>query len=152
MILYWTLTNRLMIPWQHKEGVVVKSIIWYIKILWWRAQRINSWQVTVPGRGGKFYKVKLCDEGTPDIIACINGRFIGIEVKRDEVEKAKWLKENQKRYQWEKVNRREAMQQFMGDEIQKAGWLRCLACCCQDVDLFLRENNITDGSKSHRAK
>lgn len=142
MIFYWGTPNGLMIIWSHKEWQVQNSIIQYIHIIGGKAWRINSWSVKIPGRNGKMYTINLCEEWTPDVFACIKGRFVSIEVKRDEEEVRKRHMETQKRYEGKNMDRRAFMQQRRWEEIQDAGWLRCIACSCEEVEKFLRENNI----------
>lgn len=41
---------------------------------------------------GKPRYIHLADAGTPDILSCINGQFVAIEVKRSETEVKRWKK------------------------------------------------------------
>jgi hypothetical protein len=40
---------------------------------------------------GRTHMIHMGERGTPDMIGCLNGRFLGVEVKRDEKEVQKWL-------------------------------------------------------------
>jgi len=71
------------------------TIIEYLRARGFYCQKIQSGAMFVK-RGPHTYKVKLADEGTPDIMASIHGRFVGIEVKVSPEEQAEWDR------QWEK--------------------------------------------------
>ena len=61
--------------------------------------------------------------GIPDIIACLNGRFIGIEVKDGN-------------------NKPSELQLAHGRQIKKSGGIFGVAYSVEDVKKLLRENNL----------
>lgn len=67
------------------ERSIQRDILDYLRH-WARATwavRVNSAGVRLPGRGGKTGFYRSNDRrGCPDIIACVKGRFVAIEVKR----------------------------------------------------------------------
>lgn len=67
------------------------------------AQKVQSGAMmkSYPSKNGstKMYKVTLADAGTPDVLACFNGVFLGIEVKKDAKEVEKWYKQKDERSQ-----------------------------------------------------
>lgn len=62
-----------------KESDIQRSILDGLKKLGHYAVRVNSGGAIRTHHGSV---IKLADAGTPDILACINGRFFGIEVKK----------------------------------------------------------------------
>lgn len=77
----------------YREQDLLNACIDYIRSIGGYACRINC---------GKFFKkdntgriigsIKLAPKGTPDIFACIKGRFVAIEVKKDESRVRAWMK------------------------------------------------------------
>lgn len=122
-----------------KETQVRESIIWYIKVIWWYVVRTQSWKITIPNKNWSYRAVRLADAWTPDVIACINWRFVWIEVKRDEAEKRKWHREQQKRSEWLKFDVRSVNQKESADKIKEAWWLFCLAASASDLHDHLIE-------------
>ena len=47
-------------------------------------QKIHSWKIIIAPPKQKRRKMDLADKWTPDILCCIDGRFVSIEVKKDE--------------------------------------------------------------------
>lgn len=72
-----------------KESEIQKAIINYLRSEGVYCQRINSGSI-LQKKGSKTYRIKLADKGTPDIIACIKGKFVGFEVKAGEEEVEEW--------------------------------------------------------------
>lgn len=66
------------------ERDIQRDILVYLRSVggvW--AVRVNSAGVKLPGRNGKTGFYRSNDRpGCPDIIACVDGQFLGIEVKR----------------------------------------------------------------------
>lgn len=85
-----------------KESDIQKSIVEWLRYNGIYCQRINSGKLFAR-YGDVTRAIKLADEGTPDIIACINGKFVGIEVKKDQYEIAKWISVSAKYEQTRKV-------------------------------------------------
>jgi len=85
-----------------KEKDVETSIIQYINSTGGYAVKVHSGKLQKAYTGKKGYKVhwiQLAPAGTPDILACIKGKFFGIEVKKDSKEVAKWFKQKDSRSQ-----------------------------------------------------
>jgi hypothetical protein len=87
------------------------TIIAYLRARGFWCQKVPSGAMFTK-RGPKTYKVKLADEGTPDILACIHTKFVGIEVKKNPEEYAEWVR------QWEK---------HLETKQEKESWKRSLA-------------------------
>lgn len=82
----------------------------------------------LPGKGVECWHMKVHGSmyqkaGVPDILACINGRFIGIEVKRPGGVVA-------------------PLQNYNVDEINKAGGAAFVAYSVEDVEQQLRQFNV----------
>jgi len=72
---------------QATEKEIELSCLNYLRLIGAWAQKINSGKMlkSYPNKKtghAKMYSVKLADAGTPDILACIKGKFVGIEVKK----------------------------------------------------------------------
>jgi len=72
------------------EKEIEKSIIEYIFALGAWATKVQSGAIIKKSKGGKPYKITLATAGTPDILACVKGKFVGIEVKKNAKEVEKW--------------------------------------------------------------
>lgn len=116
------------------ENEIQSSIIEYIRRAGGYCQRINSGSMfsTYTSKSGDFAhrRIKMADPGTPDILACINGRFIAIEVKKDKDAVDKW--NNQvanyfKTRRLTKYNQGAMDQLWEGEKITKAGGLCIMA-------------------------
>lgn len=77
-----------------KEKTVEKEIIHFLNAIGGWATKIQSGSIMKTQfrkRTGENinYRIKLADSGTPDILACVSGRFLAIEVKdsADTIEK-----------------------------------------------------------------
>jgi hypothetical protein len=81
------------------EKDIERSIIDYIRLIGGWAEGMQSGGVVVANAKGGFRRINFCSAGTPDIIACVRGVFLGIEVKKDAKEIAKWRKQLDKRSQ-----------------------------------------------------
>lgn len=109
------------------ENDVKSSIIDYIRSIGGYCQRVNSGSVfgEYETKGGEFKRrrLKLADPGTPDIVACINGHFVGIEVKKDAKAIGKWQNQIANYYKTNKLSKynQGAMHQLWeGEKITKA--------------------------------
>lgn len=72
-------------PWEHSEKESEKTILNWLQSKGIRAQKIHSGSIVISWTGSEDRRrVKLADQGTPDIICCIDWRFVWIEVKRDQ--------------------------------------------------------------------
>jgi len=74
------------------EKEIETSIIEYIRAIGGWCQKIQSGEAYKIYRDKK-YRIKLADAGTPDILACIEGTFFGIEVKKAQKQVDDLLKE-----------------------------------------------------------
>ena len=63
------------------EQDLVNQILDYLKLRGVWAIRVNSGGRQVDGANGKAYFIKFAPPGTPDILACAGGCFVGIECK-----------------------------------------------------------------------
>jgi len=72
------------------EKQIEKAIIDYIFLIGGWATKVQSGAVIKKSKQGKPYKITLATAGTPDILACVNGKFVGIEVKKNQEEVEKW--------------------------------------------------------------
>lgn len=83
-------------------------------------QKVHSGSLLVT-RKDRTYRVKLADEGTPDIVACVHGRFVGIEVKRDEKARRAW-------------ERQDEAQHLQHEGIAKAGGEVIVCCSVEEME------------------
>ena len=76
------------------EKEIENACIDFIRIIGGWVQKVHSGSIlkSYKQRNGasKVYRVNLADKGTPDLLCCIKGRFLGIEVKRSPKEVEKW--------------------------------------------------------------
>jgi len=79
------------------EKQIERDIIQFIRFKGGWCEGIQSGSLVLPNPKGGFRRVNMCTKGTPDIIACFNGKFLGIEVKKNEKEIEKWRKGKDKR-------------------------------------------------------
>lgn len=128
----------------------VKSvIIEYLRYSGHYALRINSGKVFAK-YGEKTRCIKLAEVGTPDIVACINGKFVGLEVKKDEKTKESWKRRVQKFIQTSIIspyNQREVAQYKAMKAIEKSGGDTYLVCSVDEVHNIcqtLQCENITN--------
>ena len=90
------------------EKEIELSIIGYIRAKGWWCQKLQSGAVfsSYTNRDGesKQHQITLADEGSPDIVACIEGRFFGIEVKKSKNEMDLWFQQKDQRSQSQKLH------------------------------------------------
>lgn len=95
------------------EHQIMVQILDHLRLLGAWVQRMNSGSIfatdgpnhlTNKVTNGKVYKVKLADYGTPDIIGILNGKFFGIEVKRNKKLAEEWHKQKKYRDQAQKAS------------------------------------------------
>lgn len=130
-----------------KETKIRESIIWYINVIGWWCARVQSWQVKIPNHNGTWRVIRLAEAGTPDILACIAGRFVGIEVKRDDAEVKKWHREQEKRFEGKKFDVRSVNQKDQQDKIQDAGGLFCVICSSKQLHENLVKRELIAADK-----
>lgn len=71
------------------ENQVQKTILDFLELKGIYAIRVQSGSA-FGSYGGNQWRIKMAPRGTPDIVVCHNGRFIGIEVKKDEKAVKTW--------------------------------------------------------------
>jgi len=80
---------------QRIEKEIESAIIKYIRHIWWWCEGIQSGSVIIK-KGSYTNRMILCSNWTPDIICLFDGRFIGIEVKKNIEEVQSWLKKEER--------------------------------------------------------
>jgi len=127
-----------------KEKLIETAIMQFVRYSGGWCQKINSGSMmagyTRKGRGGgatgfRQYKVKLADAGTPDLICCIRGKFVSIEVKKDNEEIEKWRKTAE-------TDLRSSRQHAQQDLIRQAGGFTLIACSVEQVEQGLKKLNL----------
>ncbi len=93
------------------ETTLTTKLIRYIK------SKPNSWAV-------KFYPGRYGEAGVPDILACINGKFCGFEVKLPS-----------------KAKNTTKLQDVQIERIKKANGIAGVITCKEDIDFLLKEMN-----------
>ena len=101
----------------------------------------------IPNQNGIWRVIRLAEAGTPDILACIAGRFVGIEVKKDETEVRKRHREQEKRFEGKKFDVRSVNQKDQQDKIQDAGGLFCVVCSSKQLHTKLVEWELIAADK-----
>jgi hypothetical protein len=81
------------------EKEIERSIVDYLRLKGFWAEAMQSGSIAVANANGGYRRVNMCSAGVPDVIACVRGVFLGIEVKKDAKEIAKWRKQSDKRSQ-----------------------------------------------------
>lgn len=115
------------------EKGVENTLLEYLRIRGIYAQKTHSGSIFVK-KGPMTYKMKLCDQGTPDIMACLKGRFLGIEVKKDQEEIDEWERQweqHQKTKELKTSWERSVFQHMQHDLIRAAGG-EVIVCCSMD--------------------
>ena len=125
------------------EKETEKAIIDYIRLLGGWATKCQSGAIIKKGKGGKPYKITLATAGTPDILACINGKFVGIEVKKNLEEIEKW-----QRYPLGKLGKVLKHDQHIKDQqeqaqlIKKAKGVSLICSSVDEVEQYLKTLGI----------
>ncbi len=72
---------------QRKESDIQKEILHYLQILENRGTiyfiRCNVFQGKIKRANGQDGFIRQAKAGAPDILVCVNGKFVGFEVKTD---------------------------------------------------------------------
>ncbi len=105
------------------QRAILDWLIWH-RIFAWREARIP----TPIRRGNQIVGLRRADPhtlGIPDILACVRGRMIGIEVKT-------------------KIGKQSLEQIAWQDRIEKAGGLYLLARSVNDVEDFFKKHNFDE--------
>ncbi len=126
------------------EKEIESSILEWLRVQRVWCMKIQSGVVTSTYKGNQRY-IHLAERGTPDILACIHGRFVGIEVKRSEKEIAAW------RRVWERHEKdgfvpphaeRSVAQHRQQQKIRDAGGVTLIACSIQMLEEDLKKLNL----------
>lgn len=87
-----------------KEKAIEKWIIQYLSHKWAVVEGMQWWGSVTSYEDKewnmKYHKIKLQEKGCPDIICFYMGTFIGIEVKKNQGEVEKWIR-NKERFERE---------------------------------------------------
>lgn len=127
-----------------KEKDVLKGCIDYLRLRGFYCQRINTGKIFIDNAFGKRV-VNLADEGTPDILACISGKFVGIEIKKDEKEFAKWENQYQKYLQtgvMTKASRKSVVQHEQQNLINNTGGCSFTTFSIDHLEHMLKSHNL----------
>ena len=79
----------------------------------------------------KVHRIHLAHRGVPDLLACIDGKFVAIEVKKDAKEIAKWERTA-------KTDPRSLTQHIQQFAIREAGGLTCVVCSVEQLQETLK--------------
>lgn len=80
----------------------------------------------------KVHRIHLAQRGVPDLLACIAGKFVAIEVKKDAKEIAKWERTA-------KTDPRSIAQHEQQEAILKTGGVVLVVASVEDVEKDLHE-------------
>jgi len=100
------------------EKDLEKAVIKYIRWVGGYCQKVQCGLIKQV-YNDKIRWIHLADKGTPDILACIKGSFLGIEVKKDEKEVERWNKQTtehaqQQSYQQQLIRHAKGMTMVVG--------------------------------------
>ena len=120
---------------ESREKETETAIIEYIRAIGGWAQKLHSGSMfkSYSDRSGqiKQYRIKMADKGSPDIIACIKGRFFGIEVKRSKNEMDLWFQQKDQRSQ---------AQKFQLEKIDQSGGAAIITFSLDDFILLMEQS------------
>ena len=92
---------------------------------------------------GKQRWIHLAKAGTPDLVFCIKGRFVAIELKKDKNQVEKWeLYPLGKRGMMVKHDKRIEAQKHHRGLIRDAGGVHILACSVEEIDQKLFDEGL----------
>lgn len=128
------------------ESDVQKTILEYLAYIGADARRINSGDSLKNYRNARtgyeaIHKIKGAPRGTPDILVCYKGRYLGLEVKRDETEIKAWNNKVNLFIKTAYLNpncAREIAQYKEGEKIKKAGGIFAVVCNLGQVEEILK--------------
>ena len=120
-----------------KEKQIEKQIIDYIFAMGFWVTKVQAGSLVKSYKDRKtgitrFHKIQLAVMGVPDLIACIHGKFIAIEVKKDQKEIEKWKRTKD-------TDRRSAAQHNQQEAIRYSGGVTLVVCSVEDLEKDLRE-------------
>jgi len=112
-----------------KEKEIEKAIIEWLQAQGHYAVKVQSGKMLATYKG-KQRMINMAPKGTPDILACINGKFVAIEVKKDEAGVKAWGKVADKLRRGEAIapsRHRELEQVLTQIDIMNTGGV-CMVC------------------------
>ena len=119
------------------EKQLENHLINYIRVKGGYVQKIQSGSLII-GAAGRQRRVKMADEGTPDLIVTYKGKAFFLELKKDEKAYKGWLAKCRNFDKTKKLtpyNKQAVTQRAQHKEIESAGGNVYLAW---DIDLFVK--------------
>lgn len=127
---------------QMTEKQIENAILQYLEVMGWWCTKVQSGKLFVGGEhsGGKNRMVNLGGKpGTPDVLACIKGKFVAIEVKKDEKTARKWLKYDISKTPYDKgFDKRVSAQRMHRENILSNGGIHLITFSVEDLESDLR--------------
>jgi len=125
-----------------KEKLIETAIINTIKAIGGYAVKVQSGVLPQTYNDKKRF-VHLAPAGTPDIIACLKGKFLAIEVKKDLEEIDTWFKYNEEGKLINRERIRAIKQKETLDMIEdNCGGISMIVCSVEEVLENLRIYNL----------
>jgi hypothetical protein len=125
-----------------KENNIQNQIVEYINLIGGCATKVQSGSILkqYTNKFGQTHmcRINLADEGTSDVMGCLRGRFIVVEVKRDQEELDRWERQWQNYIRGKicKSYQRSIEQHEYQRRVRKAGGLTFAVC---SVDMFEKD-------------
>lgn len=117
---YWKQRNH-PVPTTQREADIQRTILEYLELHRIFHYRANTGAVKFSGGNGKHYFVRFGKKGMADIVCCVNGRFVAIEVKTEDGEQTLAQRE------WQ-------------EGVERAGGVYVLARRLEDVTAVVERN------------
>lgn len=121
------------------EREIQNQIVEYIRLIGGWATKVQSGSIlkAYKNRDGinRMCRINLAEQGTSDIIGCLSGRCIAIEVKRDAKELARW----ERTQEIDAHSREQHHQQHL---VRRAGGLTFAVCSLEELENDFRESNL----------
>jgi len=123
------------------EKAIETSILDYLRYIGVWSTKVQSGKLFISGQGngGRDRFIHMAPSGTPDILACIKGNFVAIEVKKDDTEVRKWfayplgLKGKPLKY-----NKKIEDQQYQRRKIRDAGGIHLVCSSVEELEEDLK--------------
>ena len=127
------------------EKVIARQIREYLSMRGLPNEKIDSGAVFVK-KGPAMFKLNLAERGTPDLLTCVRGRMVWIEVKESPEEIAEWERQWQKHLETKTVKaswERSIYQHTIQAKWRDAG-AEIIVCssveeCAEDIEQLIRE-------------
>lgn len=106
--------------------------------------RVNSGAAYKIANGVK-YRISLAPEGSPDLIMSLNGRFVGVEIKKDKKTIQHWVNTIEKYKETgvlAKSNERILNQYLAGEAIEASGGVYILTHSLDDFLELIKKNGL----------